>query len=152
MLREVRLRRRLGAVRVRPEIDLVQVRLEDPVFLPDLQLGGRQSGGRRAPEIRQALALDLQRQAGLLRLSFPGDVTLDVEVPDELLREGRATLDDLALLQVLDGGADDALEVDARMGVEAPILDRDGGVGQERRDLVERHRLAVLLGGNGAQQ
>jgi len=152
VLGEVRLGRRLRAVRVSAEVDLVEVGLEDPVLAPGLDLRRRQAARNDPPHGRQALLLELDGEAGLLRLPLPRDLAPDVEVADELLRERRASLDDLALLHVLDGGADDPLVVDAVVRVETPVLDRDRGLGEQRRHLVERDRLAVLLRRNRAEQ
>ena len=148
--REVRLRSRLRPVRMAAEVDLVQVGLENPLLAPALELGAA-DGRLGAPEQRQAHLLELDRQAGLLRLALPGDLVADVEVADELLRERGAALDDLAALEVLDRRAHDALVVDAGVRVEAPVLDRHGCLREERGHLVERDRLAVLLRGDGPE-
>ena len=76
----------------------------------------------------------------------------DVEVADELLRDRRAALDDLARAHVLPERARDALDVDAAVLVEAPVLDRDRRLRHPRADLAERHRLAVPLGRDRAEQ
>ena len=152
MLGEVGLGRRLRAVGVRAEVDLVEIGLEDPVLAPGLHLRRSEAGRNDPPHGREALLLELDGEAGLSRLPLPGDLAPDVEVADELLRERRASLDDLALLDVLHGGANDPLVVDAVVRVEAPVLDRDRGLGEERRHLVERDRLAVLLRWNRAEQ
>src|SRR4051794_22991757 len=67
---------------------------------------------------------------------------LDVEVAGELLRDRRAALHRLAGLEVLPGGTDDRPVVDTRVVVEVLVLDRDGGVLEGLRHLVEGHRLA----------
>jgi hypothetical protein len=105
VLREVRLRSRFDTVSVAPEIDLVEIGLEDAVFRPR--------------------ALELQRQTRLLDLSLQGAFVADVEVANELLCDGRATLNDLAALDVLERSSDDALEVEPAVIVEAPVLDCD---------------------------
>src|ERR671919_3017561 len=145
------LRRRLGAVRMASEIDLVQIGLENPVLAPALQVRRVQGRRRGAPEVRQPLLLELDGEARLLRLALPGDLVPDVEIADELLGEGGAALDDLPALEVLHRRADDALVVDAVVREEAPVLDGDCRVGEERRHLVERDGLTVLLGGDRAE-
>ena len=131
MLREVGLRRGLDAVRVVPEVHLVQIAREDPV------LGVR--------------VLDLLREAGLLDLAVEGDLLADVEVADELLRDRRAALDDVAALDVLDRGAHDALPVDPAVLVETPVLDVHRGVRHPVGHGVETDGLAVPLRGNRAE-
>ena len=106
---------------------------------------------REAPELRQPLALELDGEARLLRLALPRDLVADVEVPDELLGQRGAALDDLAALDVLHGGAQNPLVVDAAVRVEAPVLDRHGRLREEGRHLVEGDRLAVLLRRDGAE-
>src|SRR6185437_7411612 len=76
----------------------------------------------------------------------------DVEVADELLGDRRAALNDLARAEVPDRRANNPLVVDATVLVEAAILDRDRGLRHPGAHLREGDRLAVLLGGNRAQQ
>ena len=131
MLGEVRLRRGLDAVGVVPEVDLVQVAREDPVL--------------------RVHVLELLGEAGLLDLAVEGDLLADVEVADELLRDRRAALDDVAALHVLDGSADDALPVDTAVLVEAAVLDVDSRARDPVRHAVETDRLAVPLRGDRAE-
>src|SRR5439155_532592 len=114
------------------EIDLVQVGLEDPVLRP--------------------VARQLDREAGLGDLAAERPLVADVEVADELLRDRRAALDDAARADVLPEGPSDALVVDAAVPVEAAILDSHRGPAQQRADLGERHRLAVALGRDRAEE
>src|SRR5207247_1429737 len=83
--------------------------------------------------------------ARLLHLAPEGALVADVELADELLRDRRAALDDLARADVLPRGAGDALVVDAAVLVEAPVLDRDRRARHPGRDLRERHGLALAL-------
>ena len=131
-LREVRLRRRLDAVGVVAEVDLVHPRGQDPVLRP--------------------VPAELDREAGLLDLPLEGPLARDVEVADELLRDRRAALDDAALRHVATRGAEDPLVVDAAVLVEAPVLDGDRRLRHPRADLGERHRLPVALGRDRAEQ
>ena len=124
-LREVSLRGRLDAVGVVAEVDLVHPGGEDALLRP--------------------VATELDRQAGLFDLPLERPLPRDVEVADELLRDRRAALDHLAPVQVAPGGADDALVVDAAVLVEAAVLDRDRRLHDPRADLLQRHRLAVVL-------
>jgi hypothetical protein len=114
------------------EVHLVQVRLEDPVLF--------------------VLVLELEREACLLRLPLERFLAADVEVADELLRDGRAALDDLPLFEVPDRRADDRFVVEAAVLVEAPVLDRDRRLRDPRGHLRESHRLAVALGRDGSEQ
>ena len=84
---------------------------------------------REDPELALAARVQVLEVLGELRLA---DLALEralllarVEVADELHRERRAALDLVAVLEVLHAGADDALEVDALVLVEAAVLDRD---------------------------
>jgi hypothetical protein len=97
------------------------------------------------------LLLDLPRETGLLDLPLERALVPDVEVADELLRDRRATLDDVAALEVLDRGAQDALVVQAAMVVEAAILDGNGRLRDPGRRLVKRHGLAIPLGRDGTE-
>ena len=131
-LREVRLRGGLDTVGVVAEVDLVHPGGEDALLRP--------------------VAAELDRQAGLLDLPLERPLPRDVEVADELLRDRRAALDHLALVQVAPGGAEDALVVDAAVLVEAAVLDGDRRLRHPRADLLQRHRLAVVLGRDRPEQ
>src|SRR5205823_2663998 len=122
---EVRLRRGLEAVRLVPVEDLRQIHLEDLL-----------------------LAERARRFYGEDRLlDLPGDRWLIAEEPglDELLRDRRTTLRDTARREIHLERAHDPSEVDARVGPEAVILDRDRGVLHENGDLREGHELAALV-------
>ena len=110
-----------GAVR-----DRVQVALEDPL------LG--------------VLVLELLGQLRLADLARVGLLVGDVERADELHRDRRAALLVVAV-EVVDRGADDALVVDAVVLVEALVLDRDGRVAHDLRDVraLEREVQLVVL-------
>ena len=79
----------------------------------------------------------------ILRDSSPLLRGADVEVPDELLGDRRAALDDVALRDVLVERSEDALVVEGAVLPEAGVLDRDRGLRQRRRDLRERQPLAI---------
>src|SRR5262249_37780634 len=129
---EVRLRRRLDAVGVVPVVDGVQILVEDVVL--------------RVP------AAELDGEAGLFELALERTFPPDVEVPDELLRDRRAALDDLPRADVLPEGPRDAFVVDAAVLVEAPVLDGDRRLRQPRAYAAERYGLAVLLRRDRAEQ
>ena len=131
-LREVRLRGGLDAVGLVPVVHLVQVRRQDPVLRPG--------------------AVELRREAGLLELALHGPLPRDVEVPDELLGDRRASLDDAARLEVGHGRAGDSFEIDASVREEAPVLDRDRRLPDPDRHLVGLDRLAVALGRDRPEQ
>jgi hypothetical protein len=122
----------VDAVRPAPVEDGVEVVLQDPVLRPP--------------------AVEPDGETGLDRLPLERDLVPDVEVADELLRERRAPLDDLAGADVLRERTRDPLEVDAAVLVEAAILDRDRGQSHPLADPVQLHRLAVLLRGDRAEQ
>src|SRR5205085_11977346 len=94
----------------------------------------------------------LDRQTRFLDLALERPLTRDVEVADELLRDRRATLDDPARAEVLDRGADDPLVVDSAVLVEAPVLDRHGGLRHPGTHPRELDRLAVLVSRDCPQQ
>ncbi len=108
-LAEIPLRRHLHAVVVFAQVDGVEV------VLQNLQLG--------------VLGFQLHGQVGLLDLALVAELVAQHRVFDELLGDGRA-----ALLgagdEVLDKGADDALDVDAVVGIKARILHGDKSVAQ----------------------
>ena len=121
--REVGLCGRLDPVGVIAVVHGVHVGTEDPI----LRLVPRQ----------------LDCETGLLDLAFEGPLARDVEVADELLRDRRAALGEGALLDVGDGGAEDALVVETAVLVEAPVLDRDRGLRHPGRHVAELQRLPV---------
>ncbi|MNX71375.1 hypothetical protein D3C86_1026890 [compost metagenome] len=125
LLAEVVERGSLDAVAVVAPVDLVQVHLQD------LGLG--------------VAVLDLDGKPGVGDLAPPALVVGQKEVLGELLRDGARALGLAALGEVREGGAGDALEVDAVVVVEAVVLDGDDGLDQGLGDLAEGHDLAVLL-------
>ncbi len=134
VLVEVRLRGRLGAVRVAPVEHRVQVHGED--------LG-----------LRPAV-LRLDREPGLVELALdrlaPRAVR-DVEVADELLRDRRAALRVVPVRDVAPEGASDALVVEGAVLPVALVLDRDGGVPQVRAQVLPAEWGAVLVRRNHGQ-
>jgi hypothetical protein len=130
--REVRLGGCFDPVRVVPEVHLVHVLLEDLVLRP--------------------AAVELDRQARLGHLALEGDLPADVEVPDQLLRDRRSALHDLAGPDVGEGGSDDAGDIDPTVLVEAAVLDRQDPLPHPRRDRRKLDRRAVLLGGDRAEE
>ena len=66
------------------------------------------------------------------------------EVLDELLRDGARTLFDRARLQVDERRARDALEVEAVVAVEAPVLDGDDGLLQRLRRVLQLDVVRVV--------
>ena len=131
-LREVGLRRRLDPVGEVAVVHLVEIRGEDPLLRPRI--------------------VELDRETRLLELPLHGPLVGDVEVADELLRDRRPALHDLARLDVLEHGAGDALRVDAAVGVEPAVLDRDRGLRHPGADARQRHDLPVALGRDRAEE
>src|SRR6478609_3001386 len=97
---EIELRGSLDAERTAAEIGAVEVEFQD------LALG----------EAR----LEQEGEVGLLDLALNGALGRQEQVLGELLRQGRAALDDLVGLGVDDQGAGRAEEVDAEVLEEAP--------------------------------
>ncbi len=118
---EIEQRRRGHAVGAEPEIDLVEIELED------LLLGEG--------------ALDLHRQQRFLDLARPGQLVGQQEVLGDLLGDGGGALRTPSAAVVLDvdrGGARDAGEVDAAVLVEVLVLGRDEGVDDELGHRLDR--------------
>ena len=136
LLAEVRARRRGDAVRAVPEVDVVEVDLED-LGLRELALEAH-----REDQLLH-LAADLLRLLELRDL-LVGHQTLDgadclladeQRLLDDLLGQGRGALLDVAVgAEVEPGGAHDADEIEAGVLVEPVVLG-----GQERGDQVLRH-------------
>ena len=124
--REVRLGGRLHPVGPLAEVDGVQVLREDLV-------------------LRQAI-LELPGERRLVELAPERVGVADVEVLHQLLGDRGSALRDLALVRVDDGGPGDRPDVDAVMGEEAAILDRDRCVSDERRHLALAQDDPVLGG------
>ena len=128
----IALRRRLDAVGAGAEIDAVEIELED------LVLG--------------VFALEPERQDRLLDLARGGALLGQEEVLGELLGQRRAALGDAARGQVAEDSARDADRIDAEMVVEAPVLDRDEGLGQIGRQLLDVDRAAAGLAAVGEER
>jgi hypothetical protein len=128
-LREVRLRGRLDAVRLAAVVDLVQVRSQDLPLRP--------------------LVRKLHGETGLPQLARERLLARDVEIADELLRDRRAALNNLALRHVGPERARDADGVDAAVLPVALVLDRNRRLGHPRADLSPRDLLPIAsLGRN----
>ena len=105
-------------------VDLVEVQLQEPVL--------------RVP------LLQLECEQRLLHLAGEAPVRREEEHLGELLGDRAAALHDAAVAEVRVGGAEDAPDVDPEVRVEARVLDRDDGVAQAKRDLLERHEDPLL--------
>ena len=125
VLVEVRLRRGLDAVGAAAEVDGVQVALQD------LVLG--------------LLALDLQRHERLLHLAGEGALLGEVEDLDVLLGDRRGALRGAAA-RVAERRAQDALGVDALVGLEAAVLGGDHRVLHVLGYVGQGDARAVLVG------
>ncbi len=119
------LRHRLHAVDAGAQINAVQVQLEDLRF--------------------RELRLEQQRDAGLFRLAAVRPYARQEQRACELLRERAAAFHAFARSNVPNNRAGKADRIDARMVVEAAIFDRDHRVLHERRNLRERHVVALLV-------
>ena len=131
-LGEVGLGRRLDPVGEVPVVHLVEVRGEDALLRPRI--------------------VELDRETRLLQLPLHGPLVGDVEVAHELLGDRRTTLDDLTGPDVREHGTRDALRVDAAVGVEPAVLDRDRGLRHPRAHSRERDDLPVALGRDRAEE
>jgi hypothetical protein len=89
---------------------------------------------------------ELVGQRGLAQLLEDRAVRLRLErVLDELLLDRGGALYTALVADVGQERAADPAQVDAAVGVEALVLDRDGGLLDDRRDLPRRHDHAVVL-------
>ena len=107
--------RGVGAVGATAQIDAIEIQLED---LRLVEAG-----------------LDPERVERLLDLAGEAALGREEHQLRELLADRAAALDHAAGLEIADEGAADADRIDARMLVEAPVLDRDHRLGQPGRDL-----------------
>mmetsp|Transcript_18069 Transcript_18069/g.43143 ORF Transcript_18069/g.43143 Transcript_18069/m.43143 type:complete len:678 (+) Transcript_18069:676-2709(+) len=112
------------AMRPVTEEDLVHVDLEDLLLAQVL--------------------LDLDREQRLLGLAPQGLAVAQVDVAGQLLGDGGRALQPVRVQQVVDEGAQDAAEVDARVAVEIAVLDGEQRVLQRFRDVLERHEATPL--------
>ncbi len=130
-LAEIELRRCLDAVALVAEIHAVEVEIEDIVLgIVLLQPHGEQ----------RFLDLAAERLVGG-----------EEEVLGDLLGDGRGAAGDLTRLHALERHRGEADHVDAEMGVEAPVFDRDEGGRHIIGQLVQRHGLAAGLAAVGNQ-
>ena len=118
------LHRRFDAVRALPEVHGVEVLLEDLLL--------------------RVLLVQTHRQDDFLDLAV--DVALGGEDPvlDELLGDRRAALLDRSRREVLECGTKDTVEVDAVVGPERLVLDRDHRVLDDLGHVLELDVLTVL--------
>ena len=129
---EVRARGRLDPVGAVAEVDRVQV------VAQDLLLG---------PLVREVVG-----ERGLAELLEERAVVLGGErVLDELLGDRRAALDGLLCTTSWKKARADAAQVDAVVGVEAAVLDRDDRVLHHRRDLRLSEKDPLLVAGERAE-
>ncbi len=137
MLAEVRLRGGLDPVGAVPEVDGVEVGLEDLVLAELLLELHREQ--RLADLLRDRT---LREDIGLHAVGI-GRVGTGVDVLHELLGERRGALHRAALHDVGVGGTQDAADVDPGVVVEVVVLGGDHGVDHVRRDLRQGHQRAI---------
>ena len=107
------------------EVHLVQIHLEDLLLrVQVLEVGGDDD---------------------FLELAAVGLAAVQEHQPRQLLRDGAAALGAAARLQVLQDRAADAHGIDAAVIEEALILDRDHGLDEVRRHLLQRNFDPLLL-------
>ena len=123
VLVEVRLRRSLDAVRPAPEVDVVEVGLQDLVLAH--------------------LLIDLEADDDLLHLAGDRLVLRQEVVLHPLLRQRRAALAATVTGEVVDEGARDARRGDAAVRVEAAVLGGDERVLHVDRHLVQLDGVTV---------
>mgnify|MGYP000916171738 CR=1 FL=1 len=116
--------RLLDAVAAVPEVDVVQVELED------LVLG--------------ELLLEPAREERLPDLALVGALGVEEQVLDDLLRDRRAALARAPALEVHEHRAPDAQVVEPLVLVEAGVLGREDRELDVRRQLLDRHHRAPL--------
>ena len=116
VLAEVELRCRLEAVHSAAEVDLVAVERED------LLLG--------------KCALDLDGEIGFLHLAGSGAVGGEEEIAGKLHGERGGSLRAARGAQVVPQRSGDAKDVDAPVGIEVLVFDRDDGLAQNGSEIV----------------
>ena len=123
---EIAARRHLDPPGAAPQIDRVEIKLEDLVLAQH--------------------ALDPRGQHDLAHLALVADVVADQEVLDHLLGDGGGALRPPGLAHIGDRGADQAALVDAGVLVEALVLGGHECLLHRHRNFGERHRDAALVG------
>ena len=91
-------------------------------------------------------ALDLDGEHGLLHLALPAPVGREEKIAGQLHGQRRGALHLASGADVAEGGADDAEKVDARVGVEILVFNRDERVAEHRRKVVVAGDYAALQG------
>ena len=124
-LPEIDLGRGVDAVGALPEVDLIEVHLEDFVLGVGL--------------------LDPDREHDLLELSREGLLVREEEVPRKLLGDGAAALLRPPRHDVGDEGPHEPNRVDSPVRVKAAVFDREDRLDERLRDIAERHDGAVLF-------
>src|SRR5450759_2902412 len=135
-LAEVALTGRLDAVGAAPQVDLVEVELEN-VVLAVLRLDGPRDLGFTQLADDGLLARPLPRINVARQLPR-------IDVARQLHGDGRESLGESAAPQVAEAGAQHADEIDAAVLVEPLVLRDDEGFPQDLRDLVDGHERAAF--------
>jgi hypothetical protein len=130
-LAEIAPRRRFHAVGAGAEVDAVEIHLEDLVF--------------------RVLPFDPEGEQRLLHLALDGAIRLQIEILDQLLRDRRAALRNVAGDQVAESGPRQADRIHAPMRIEPPVLDGDDCPWDVRRHFAQRERLAARRAAIGEQ-
>ncbi len=120
------MRSRLDAIRLAAIEDRIQVHLEDLAL--------------------RIVLIELEGQHRLFGFALDRIVRVgtDEELLDQLLTDRAATLLDAAVRIVGKRRPHDGTEVDATIGIEAVVLDGDGGVDDVGRDVAERDNYAMV--------
>ena len=133
---EITASRRLDPVRLAAVIDGVEVHLEN------LILG--------------ELTVELDGEDGFLELALQGrrGIRPDIELLHQLLTDRAATLRHVLMVEVGDGGAEDAAHVDAAVLIEGAVLGCQCGLHDPGRDVAERDddSMVALLADIGEQR
>ena len=128
-LAEIGLRRAVDAIGAGPEIDAVQIELEDFVLGEHL--------------------LQLIGQQHLLQLALHNPIRGEEQALGQLLGQGRGALAGAAGAPVGPGGPADALQVDGPVLVEAPVLGRHEGLGYVVGHRAQGDALAIARAARG---
>lgn len=96
-------------------------------------------------------ALDLDGEVGLLDFAPEIAVVVEEEIASELHGEGGRALAAGVGADVVDGGAEDAEDIDAPVGLEGLVFDGDDGLAEHGGEVVVADDVA-LLEGNGADE
>ena len=116
-----------GPLAILAEIDLVHIGFQDFIF--------------------RVMQLQQHGHYRFIELAPQGALVVEKEILHQLLRQGAAPLNNLAMAQIGPQGAGDGAGIQAPMGVEMTILDRQQTLAQQQRHLGQLYQDAIFMMG-----